>query len=575
MNSVTRFAKTMFQSGFRGFLPGYHLPKPVILLVYAFFIGITGGYAALGFRTLIEFFQQIFFGYLKSGFSGLGSWGVMFLPLIGIVLVSIIVQRFAPEAKGHGVPEVMKAVALNHGIIRPRVVLIKAVASALCIGSGGSVGREGPIVQIGSAFGSSFGQLLGVSKHQLRLLVACGAAAGIAATFNTPIGGVLFASEIILGSFAIENFVPISIASVVSAAIGRFYLGNNPMFPITVGTADYSLYGVSVVLGIIAGVWALIYIKVLYGIEGWFDRRAWPFWLKALFGGTIVGAVGIWFPQIFGVGYDVINDALHNQLELHLMLMLLVLKLLATSVTIAAGGSGGVFSPGLYMGTMMGAVLGVAVNIFIPDGGINPGVVAVLGMAGVFAGSVQAPVTAIIMLFELTGDYKLILPLVITAVLAATVTHLFSKETIYTGKLLRRGIDILQMRQPNKMKMIHVKNALRPEQLTINVEQTAMDAWKQFADTKEWFALVRDKEGKLVGSLSRAKVLEAIIRKRQFDPVSSLLTQKIFQIQERASLADAAEKMNYLGVSYLLVCHGQTPVGVVGYSDIIHAYREI
>ena len=474
------------------------LPEPLVLLLYAVFIGVVGGYGAVGFRKLIDLFTSLFFGALKNGFSGLGRADVLFLPMIGLVLVSVIVKLFAPEAKGHGVPEVMAAIVENGSVIRPRVVIVKAFASALCIGSGGSVGREGPIVQIGSAFGSAFGQYLGLSERYLRLLVACGAGAGIAATFNAPIGGVMFATEVILGSFALQNFTAIVISSVVSAAIGRIYLGDHPSFPMPIyHVGHFSVYWMYVIIGLLSGVWAFVYIRVLYRIEDWFDARRWPFWLKAIVGGGLVGFIGIWFPQVFGVGYEWVDQALTNHLGLKLLLALLVLKLLATSITIAAGGSGGVFSPGLYQGSMLGGAIGVLMYLLFPYSGISPGAMAAMAMAGVFAGSAQAPVTAIMMLFEMTGDYNIILPLMITSVLAATVTSTLSKDTIYTLKLVRRGLDIARLRHPDRMKAVCVGEAVAKERLTLRSNMTIEQAWERFAQTREWFALVRNEQGVL------------------------------------------------------------------------------
>lgn len=558
---------------FHIWLTGY-IPEPLVLLVYAVFVGVVGGYGAVGFRKLIDVFNALFFGTGLHLLSPMGKYGVFFLPLVGLLIVSIIVKYMAPEAKGHGVPEVMAAIAQNGSIIRPRVVIIKAVASALCIGSGGSVGREGPIVQIGSAFGSTLGQYLGLPERYLRLLVACGAGAGIAATFNAPIGGVMFATEVILGSFALRNFTAIVISSVVSAAIGRFYLGNHPSFPMPVfQIGHFSDYWIYIVIGLLTGLWGFIYIKVLYRIEDWFDAMKGPFWTKALLGGSLVGIIGIWFPQVFGVGYDWVDKALTNHLGLGLLLILLVLKLLATSITIAAGGSGGVFSPGLYQGSMLGGAIGVLIALLFPHMGISPGALSAIAMAGVFAGSAQAPVTSIMMLFEMTGDYSIILPLMITSVLAATITGTLSKDSIYTLKLARRGLDILRLRQPDKMKAVSVGEALATERLTIKSSATIAQAWKRFEQTTEWFALIRDEKKELLGSVARAKVLEALNSGQEQDTIDNLLPKKIYRIQENASLAEALAEMDDHGVTYLLVYRDETAIGVIGSSDIIHAYK--
>lgn len=553
------------------------IPEPLVLLPYAVVIGVVGGFGAVLFRKLISLFHFLFFGLLRHGFSPLGRADVWFLPVIGLVVVSFIVKYFAPEAKGHGVPEVMAAISENGSKIRGRVVVVKSIASALNIGSGGSVGREGPIVQIGSAFGSMFGQYLGLPERYLRLMVACGAGAGIAATFNAPIGGVMFATEVILGNFALQNFTAIVISSVVSAAIGRVYFGNHPSFPMPeFQVGHFSVYWVYVVAGLLAGLWGYVYINVLYKVEDWFDALPGPFWGKAVFAGLLIGLCGMWFPQVFGVGYSTVDLALANQLSLWLLLVLLVLKLLVTSVTIGGGGSGGVFSPGLYMGSMLGGALGVLMVQIFPHIGISPGALAAMAMAGVFAGSAQAPVTSIMMLFEMTNDYNIILPLMITSVLAATVTGTISKESIYTLKLVRRGLDITRRRQPDRMRAVFVGEALANERMTLNAEMTVKQAWEKFAQCREWFAWVRDQQGTLLGSVARAQVLEALADDtRRGEHIVHLLPKVIHRVDERATLADALDQMNRHGVTYLLVCRGDRPIGIIGSSDIVHAYKNI
>lgn len=550
------------------------LPEPLVLLLYAVLIGVVGGYGAVEFRRLISLFQILFFGHVKVWMSPLGRADVWLLPVVGLVVVSILVRTFAPEAKGHGVPEVMAAIAEKGSIIRGRVVVVKSVASALTIGSGGSVGREGPIVQIGSAFGSMLGQYLGLPERYLRLMVACGAGAGIAATFNAPIGGVMFATEVILGSFALQNFTAIVISSVVSAAIGRVYLGNHPSFPMPVyQVGHFSTYWVYVAVGLLTGLWGFVYIRTLYKVEDLFDAARAPVWVKAAVAGLIVGFIGMWFPQIFGVGYGTVDLALTNHLALWLLCTLLVLKLLVTSITIGGGGSGGVFSPGLYMGSMLGGALGVLMTRLFPHIGISPGALAAIAMAGVFAGSAQAPVTSIMMLFEMTGDYDIILPLMITSVLAATVTSALSRESIYTLKLVRRGLDIARRRQPDRMRAVFVGEAVATARLTLSGELSVQQAWDKFSESREWFAWLRDEQGRLVGSVARAQVLEALNDGRSGDAAATLLPKVIHKVDERATLAEALDQMNRHGVTYLLVCRGDTAVGVIGSSDIVHAYK--
>ncbi|WP_052487377.1 chloride channel protein [Gordoniibacillus kamchatkensis] len=289
------------------------ITEQAAVMIYAAIIGLGGGYGAVGFRKLIDGVTYVFYGRSQTELSAyvLGI-RTLFMPAVGGLLVGLLVYFFAREAKGHGVPEVMFAVTEKKGVIRPRIVVAKAAASAISIGSGGSVGREGPIVQIGSAWGSTFGQLFGIGETNLKILVACGAAAGVAGTFNAPIGGALFASEIILGSFTITNLSAIVIASVLSAAIGRLYLGNVPSFPIP----HYEVNGIAVlliflVLGLLGGFFSLLYMKTLLFFEMQWDRlKALPEWLKPALGGLIVGICGYWYPQILGVGYPSVERAL-------------------------------------------------------------------------------------------------------------------------------------------------------------------------------------------------------------------------------------------------------------------------
>lgn len=338
----------------------------VFMVLVAILCGLGGGGGAVALRALILFIQGLFFG---RGLHPLGlfeqatwSWR-MVAPAMGGLVVGPLVYFCAREAKGHGVPEVMETIILRGGAIRPRVVIVKALASAISIGSGGSVGREGPIVQIGATLGSTIGNVLGVTANQLRTLVGCGAAAGIAATFNAPIAGALFAVEILLGDFRVPQFSPIVISSVVATVVSRHFAGNFPVFVVStydlVSPFEFSLYPLA---GVAAGLVALAFISVLYRSEEVFERLRVPEYLKAALGGLCVGAVGIWLPQVFGVGYDSINDALTGGLPLTLLGILIVGKMLATSLTLASGGSGGVFAPALFLGAMTGGAVGTIIH---------------------------------------------------------------------------------------------------------------------------------------------------------------------------------------------------------------------
>ncbi|WP_312870486.1 chloride channel protein [Gordonia asplenii] len=379
-----------------------------------------------------------------AGLPGVGFWFVIIAPVIAGLIYGPLVAWLAPEARGHGVPEVMFAVAERGGHIPARIPAVKSLASALCIGGGGSVGREGPIVQIGAALGSTAAQILRMGSTRMRVLVACGAAAGISATFNAPLAGPFFAMELILRDFAAESFGAVVLASVTASVVGRTLLGNAPflVLPALVprGGVEYLLFAV---VGALIGVVGVGFSKALYLIEDLCDW-AWrgPQWLRPAVGGLLLGGVLWLLPQLYGVGYPVLENAIAGRYTIALLVALMVGKIVATSLTIGIGGSGGVFAPTLFIGAVSGSAAGAMIHHWLPTATTTPGAYGLIGMGAALAGATRAPITAVIILFELTGQYSIILPLMAAVVLAAGVSHLLSSDTIYTGKLTRRGVTL-------------------------------------------------------------------------------------------------------------------------------------
>ncbi|MGN6331213.1 MAG: chloride channel protein [Motilibacteraceae bacterium] len=426
------------------------------LLVMALVVGLGAGLGAVAFRRLIVHATRIFSGSEDFSVTAvgrhpgnhwvpwLGGFFVVLAPVAGGLLYGPLVDRFAREAKGHGVPEVMYAVAQRGGRIQGRVAVVKALASALCIGSGGSVGREGPIVQIGSALGSWLGRTFRVPETRLRTLVACGAAGGIAATFNAPVAGVFFALELLLRDFAAEAFGVVVLAAVVASVVGRAFFGDTPFLHLPAFTiahpAEYLLYAL---LGLLAGIVGVCFTRVLYAIEDvcdWVWRG--PEWARPAVGGLVLGLLLLVLPQLYGVGYPVLQAGVEGRYALAFLVVLLLGKMLATSLTIGIGGSGGVFAPSLFIGAMFGAAFGDVVHVLAPGVAGPTGAYALVGMGAVFAGSARAPITAVLIMFELTGEYTIILPLMLAIVLATAVSHRLSADTVYTLKLRRRGVDL-------------------------------------------------------------------------------------------------------------------------------------
>ena len=430
------------------------------MAILALLVGVIAGLGAVIFRALIGFFHNLLFlgelsfHYNANVHTAASPWGVWVIgvPVLGAIGVAYLVKTFAPEAKGHGVPEVMDAIYYQKGRIRPVVAVVKSVASALSIGSGGSVGREGPIIQIGAAFGSTLGQIIKMSVQQRVILIAAGAGGGIAATFNTPIGGLVFAIELMLPAITAATLFPVAIATVTATYVGRYFLGLQPAFNIPeLSVPAYHLLNPMVfllftVFGLMVGLLAALFVRSIYWFEDRFDALPGNYYTRHMLGMFIVGVMiyllfknsGHYYVQ--GVGYAAIEDVLRGTLTSPTFLLLLLgAKLLATCLTLGSGASGGVFSPCLFLGATFGGAFGILAHGLAPDIVTDPTVFAVAGMAAMIGGTTGAVVTAIVMLFEMTRDYNAILPIIFTVAIAYMVRKLISYPSIYTLKLLRRG----------------------------------------------------------------------------------------------------------------------------------------
>lgn len=488
-------------------------------------VGAITGFGALGFRMLVDGVTKLAFGGLPVlHYVGHLSWPMrLLLPVVGITAAWALARFFAPEARGHGVPEVMDAVALRSGKIRGRVAAIKSLASSITIGCGGSVGREGPIVQIGSALGSGIAQLFKLSAERVRLLVACGAAAGIAATFNAPMAGVIFAVEIIIGSAAIRTFSPIVVSSVMATAVARTFAGDDSAFEVPPYALESAAELVDYVgLGVISGLAAVFFVRVLYGAEDLFEKLPLPGVVVAILGGLIVGGLGLVVPDVYGLGYATIGKALNGGLAITTILVLLAAKMAATSSTLAGGGSGGVFAPSLFLGAMIGNGVGVLSGQAAPWTVASPAAYALVGMGAFVAATTHAPLTAILVIFELTGDYAIILPLMLSAIIASVISATVQKESIYTLKLVRRGVHLGKDSKMLAVLATPVQEVFHPAAdtplLPTTPFATVVDRLMHSASRYQY---VVDESGKLLGVISldavKGLLREDIIAANAFD----------------------------------------------------------
>ena len=506
------------------------------LVVLALLVGAGAGLGAIVFRWLIKTFTQAFSGhadYSAAGHAanphapGLGMWFLLFTPVLAGLIYGPLVYKFAPEARGHGVPEVMYAVARKGGRIGPQIAVVKSLASALCIGSGGSVGREGPIVQIGSALGSTFGRAVGAGEDRTRLLVACGAASGIAATFNAPLAGVFFAMELILTSFAAEGFGMIVLSSVVASVIGRAAFGNVPFLILPAfHTAHPGQLLLFAALGVVAGAVGVGFSKTLYVIEGACDWAwRWPEWARPAVGGLLLGGLLLLLPEMYGVGYPVLGNAVAGKYAIGFLMVLLLGKIAATSLTIGIGGSGGVFAPSLFMGAMLGSAFGQLAHHVVGSAAGGIGSYALIGMGAVFAGAARAPITAVVIMFELTGEYSIIVSLMAAIVLATLTSKLLTGDTVYTLKLRRRGIDLSTPAPASPFTGITVGAVMEPVPAPLPASTSLSQAADSLAVSRHGALPVTDTDGSFLGVASARAVAEVLAEGgRGGEPIREVVT---------------------------------------------------
>ncbi|MEO0530496.1 MAG: chloride channel protein [Planctomycetota bacterium] len=652
-------------------------------------IGLLAGFGAVLFSWIIETATEFTFGWanaeradplMLSNPPARIAWSIALVlsPALGLLFVAWLTRRFAPEASGAGVPEVITAVARHDGVIRPQVALVKIVASGLTIGTGGSVGREGPIVQIGSALGSVAGQLMKLSARNIKLLVAAGAAAGISATFNAPIAGVIFASEIILGSFAVEALTPIVLASVVADVVQQ-HVGEHRFEP-AFRQLDYDFAGAwvqlpsYVLLGVVAGLAAVGFVKMLYGVEDLVTARLPVWWKRALVVGGLVGVAGLFYPlhppnqspeavahieeghtplpPLMAVGYGVVDHALHlscepppatdltinpgtnpgtsdaeadtglnadsaavaefadriaaglkrsadrlrgddtadkNVLiprdrllaELFWLLPLVLLKPLLTSLTLAGGGSGGVFAPSLFLGATLGASLGIVLNLLVPEYSHSPGVYAIVGMAAVVAGTTQGFLSATLIVYEMTGNYEVILPVMIAASLASLVARVVDPESIYYKKLSRRGEHIARGHDMHHLDHVMVRDVMIRHFPTLKPEDTALDIVRIARENPAIESLpVMGANGKLFGIIRAEdlhRVLDSDISPMLINAEDIALKTQI-SVRPADNLLEAMRDFGARDVETLPVEVGQGDnrrlVGLLLRADVIKRYRQ-
>jgi CIC family chloride channel protein len=493
-----------------------------LLSVIAVLVGIVTGFGAIAFRALIAFIHNLLFlgvpsfTYDANAFTPPSPWGplVILVPVIGGLGVTFLVTKFAPEARGHGVPEVMDAIYYQEGAIRPVVAVVKSLASALSIGSGAAVGREGPIIQIGASFASTVGGLTGMMPWQRITLVAAGAGAGIAATFNTPIGGVMFAIELMMPEVSVRTFLPVALATGTATYVGRLFLGLRPAFLVPSISALSAAHPASALvlvlyaaLGALMGLAATAFIRGLSWAEDLFDEIKEPY-IRHILGTLMIGLLiyglmrGFGHYYVEGVGYATVQAVLLGELPvLYLLVLLFACKLFATSVSLGSGSSGGIFSPSLFMGAMLGGAFGALMSAIHPGAGLSVPAFAMVGMAAMVGGGTGAVMTAVTMIFEMTRDYDIVMPMILAVALSVGVRRVLSRENIYTIKLVARRHFIPKALHANMFLVRHANDVMDRDVLVLPAE-TRLDAFlREYGQTGGMRHVVMTREGRIVGVL--------------------------------------------------------------------------
>jgi H+/Cl- antiporter ClcA len=471
--------------------------------------------ALIGLISNLVFFQRIATEIPDLQGHNLGAL-VIVVPAIGGLIIGLMAKYGTSKIRGHGIPEAMESVLVNRSRISPRVAIFKPISAAIAIGTGGPFGAEGPIIQTGGALGSLIGQIIHVTAAERKVLLACGAAAGMAATFSTPIAAVILAIELLLFEFKSRSFIPLVISSTMATAVHLVLLGREPMF--IVNRLDFNVPSALpyyVIFGVIAGVFAVGFSKLLYWVEDLFERLPLDSMYWPALGGLALGVIGFFFPRVLGVGYGNISAILNNQLPLQVLFVILIFKSLALYITLGSGTSGGLLAPMFMVGAALGAVFAILVNSWVPGANLSPGAFALVAMAAVFGAASRATFAFIIFAFEITRDYNAILPLMLVSVIADLIALRLMRNSIMTEKLARRGLRIPQEYEADVLKQITVAEVMDKNPATVPASMPLSELADHIAKgtpqyTRRQGLPIVDEAGRLVGIITRGDVLKRL-----------------------------------------------------------------
>ncbi|HRE46682.1 MAG TPA: chloride channel protein [Aggregatilineales bacterium] len=558
----------------------------VYLSVLAAIIGVIAGVVAfflvslIGLISNLVFYQRVATEIPDLAKHNLGIL-VIIVPVIGGVIIGVMAKYGSSKIRGHGIPEAMEAVRINNSKIKPHVALLKPLSAAVAIGTGGPFGAEGPIIQTGGAIGSIMGQFIHVTAAERKVLLACGAAAGMAATFSTPIAAVILAIELLLFEFKARSFIPLVIASTLATTVHLGLIGRGPMF--TVSPLDFGIPSglpFYIILGLICGVFAVGHSKILYWVEDLFERLPIDsMWWPAI-GGLALGVIGYFVPQVLGVGYQTISGILNNQFSIAVLLGLIIFKSIVLYITLGSGTSGGLLAPTFLVGAALGASFALLVNALIPSANLSPGAYALVGMAAVFGAASRATFSFIIFAFEITRDYNAILPLMLVCVIADLVALQFMRNSIMTEKLARRGLRIHQEYEADVMQQVLVSEVMDRNAPYVSSTMPLAELAERIATGdaqlthRQGISLI-DSEGSLVGIITRGDILRGLERNDSTAlTVLDAGTRTLLVAYPDETIHTALSKMLQNDIGRLPVVGRENPrklLGYLGRADILGA----
>jgi CIC family chloride channel protein len=581
MANIPRILTSLTHAPISG-LSGMHL-RDLSLLGFALVIGLLAAFGALAFRSLIELFQYVFWAPGASFVDRVAAspwWLKMGVPVAGGLVAGPLIHSFGQEAKGPGVPEVILSVTARQSTIRHRVTFLKGFVSSLLLGTGASVGREGPIVQIGASVGSSVAQFFRLQPDLRRVCLACGSAAGIAATFNAPIAGSLFALEIILLNIEVAYISHIVVAAITGSVLSRIFWGGFPAFEaVPFVLASYWELVVYLLLGLAAGIVSIVFARVIYGLEGLFLRLPLPEWSKPAVGGLGVGCLALVLPQVLGVGYETVNAALTDSLVWNTALLLLCAKLVATSLCIGSGMSGGIFAPSLYLGATLGTVLSLLAAHLGFAHGLNPGFLALAGMGAVVSGTTLAPITAIVTIFELTLQYEIILPLMLACISSTLVVRLLFGYSVYEMKLMRKGVNIVRGHDVGILRNLLVREFMRRDFQPMRVDTPLPELYGWLLHSPYPHFVVLGRDAKLAGVVSLRDIRSVLPRYDEVKDsltVGDIMTRDVVTLREGDSMETALHVFERNRFSFLPVLEGDSGrvSGILTKDALLEAYDQ-